>query len=46
MFKVEQMDFMKKILHLGIYNMGGDDLDGDGNLEPAGANPLWHVLTY
>ena len=28
----------------GKYNIWGDDLDGDGNLEPAGANPLWHVL--
>ncbi|MGL4521983.1 MAG: glycoside hydrolase family 18 protein, partial [Bacilli bacterium] len=28
----------------GKYNIWGDDLDGDGKLEPAGANPLWHVL--
>lgn len=28
----------------GKYNIWGDDLDGDGVLEPAGANPLWHVL--
>lgn len=28
----------------GKYNVWGDDLDNDGVLEPAGANPLWHVL--
>ncbi|WP_315078453.1 glycosyl hydrolase family 18 protein [uncultured Clostridium sp.] len=28
----------------GKYNIWGDDLDNDGELEPAGANPLWHVL--
>lgn len=28
----------------GKYNIWGDDLDGDGVLEPAGANPLWHEL--
>ncbi|WP_297437537.1 glycosyl hydrolase family 18 protein, partial [uncultured Clostridium sp.] len=28
----------------GKYNVWGDDLDGDGELEPAGANPLWHIL--
>ncbi len=28
----------------GKYNIWGDDLDNDGKLEPAGANPLWHVL--
>lgn len=28
----------------GKYNIWGDDLDGDGVLEPAGANPLWHGL--
>ncbi|MGL5617110.1 MAG: glycosyl hydrolase family 18 protein [Sarcina sp.] len=28
----------------GKYNVWGDDLDGDGILEPAGANPLWHGL--
>lgn len=28
----------------GKYNIWGDDLNGDGVLEPAGANPLWHGL--
>ena len=28
----------------GKYNVWGDDLDGDGELEPAGANPLWHIM--
>ncbi|MGL4992212.1 MAG: glycosyl hydrolase family 18 protein [Sarcina sp.] len=28
----------------GKYNVWGDDLNGDGVLEPAGANPLWHIL--
>ena len=28
----------------GKYNIWGDDLNNDGILEPAGANPLWHVL--
>lgn len=28
----------------GKYNIWGDDLNNDGVLEPAGANPLWHVL--
>ncbi|AWS27147.1 chitinase C-terminal domain-containing protein [Clostridium perfringens] len=28
----------------GKYNILGDDLNNDGVLEPAGANPLWHVL--
>ncbi|WP_125152348.1 glycosyl hydrolase family 18 protein [Clostridium rectalis] len=28
----------------GKYNIWGDDLDNDGILDPAGANPLWHVL--
>lgn len=28
----------------GKYNIWGDDLDGNGELEPAGANPLWHIL--
>lgn len=28
----------------GKYNVWGDDLNGDGVLEPAGANPLWHVM--
>lgn len=28
----------------GKYNVWGDDLNGDGILEPAGANPLWHIL--
>lgn len=27
----------------GKYNIWGDDLDGDGKLEPAGANPLWYL---
>lgn len=26
-----------------IYNIWGDDDDGDGVKDPAGANPLWHV---
>lgn len=28
----------------GKYNIWGDDLDNNGVLDPAGANPLWHVL--
>ena len=28
----------------GIYNVWGDDVDNNGILDPAGANPLWHVL--
>ena len=28
----------------GIYNVWGDDVDNNGVLDPAGANPLWHVL--
>lgn len=27
----------------GEYNIWGDDLNGDEILEPAGANPIWHV---
>ncbi|MGL5151715.1 MAG: glycosyl hydrolase family 18 protein [Clostridium sp.] len=28
----------------GKYNLWGDDDDKDGKPDPAGANPLWHVL--
>lgn len=28
----------------GKYNIWGDDLNNDGVLDPAGANPLWHIL--
>ena len=28
----------------GIYNIWGDDDNKDGIIDPAGANPLWHVL--
>ncbi|MEG0297579.1 MAG: glycosyl hydrolase family 18 protein [Clostridium sp.] len=28
----------------GDYNLWGDDDDKDGKPDPAGANPLWHVL--
>ena len=28
----------------GIYNIWGDDDNKDGVLDPAGANPLWHIL--